>query len=121
MIQWWVLYRYAALGNFLDGYPEGAIPRVPIHGAASLWEPSIARLMADLTTSGGPCGYCIERQQARCPGMKLHVAVERERAELEAGALVSTAVVELPEGLGWRPALRTVKRLILERKFVHQP
>ncbi|MYW96020.1 hypothetical protein G3I59_36805 [Amycolatopsis rubida] len=120
MIEWWVLYRFAALGNFLDGYPEGTLPRVPADDAPSLWEPTIVRLMANFATDDEPCALCWERKQETCPGMKLHVAIERDRAELEAGALVSTAVVALPAGLGWDVAMLAVKRMIADRKVIPQ-
>ncbi len=120
MIQWWVLYRFTALSNYLDGYPETTLPRGSSADAVTLWEPSIVRLLADMTTGSEPCVFCFERQQVICPGMRMHVAIERDRAELEAGALLSTAVVELPEGLGWQLAMHAIKRLILTRKVISQ-
>lgn len=120
MIQWWVLYRYTELNNHLDGYPEGTIPRSEEADPAAIWEPSIVRLLADMTTGSEPCVFCFERRQATCPGMVLHVAMERDRAELEAGAVLHTAKVELPDGLDWRLAMRAIKRLILDRKVISQ-
>lgn len=115
MIQWWVLYRYTALANHLDGHPWGEAA-----ASATLWEPSIVRLLADLTTGSEPCVYCFERRLATCPGMKLHVAMERDRADLEAGDQLHTAMVELPDGLDWRLAMKAIKCLILSRGVISQ-
>ncbi|WET76879.1 hypothetical protein P3102_22510 [Amycolatopsis sp. QT-25] len=120
VIEWWVLYRYTELNNHLDGYPQGTVPRTEDPEPVTIWEPSIVRLLADMTTGSEPCVFCFERKQATCPGMALHVAMERDRAELEAGAELHTAKVKLPDGLDWRLAMLAIKRLILDRKVISQ-
>jgi len=115
MIEWWVLYRPAALDDSLDGCPKGSFPRVSTDRAPHLL-PTIARLLANYTTGEKPCALCWKRKQSVCPGMKLHVAIERDTVELETGALLSTAVVRLPGGLGWEVAMLAIKWMIADRK-----
>ena len=119
-ITWWVLYRYTALANHLDGYPEGTHARGAVTESAKLWEPSIVRLLADLTTGSEPCAFCFERRLTACPGMKIHVTMERDRAETEAADLLHTATVELPGNMDWHTAMQTIKRKILARDVISQ-
>lgn len=111
MIQWWVLYRFAAANDHQDCHPAS----VPVE------ELSIVRLLADVTTGGTPCAYCFARRQPTCPGMRLHVAMERERAELDASGLLQVAVIDLPEWMGWHLALSAIKTLILAQEIISAP
>lgn len=111
MTQWWVLYRFQP--------PHGHDERCPM--GAPMRELSIVRLLADLNTGSPSCVFCFARRQSTCPGMKLHVAMERERAEVDAGGLLSVAVVDLPGWMDWQLALRTVRTLILTQGIISAP
>ncbi|MFC4080922.1 hypothetical protein [Amycolatopsis samaneae] len=72
------------------------------------WEPVIVRLLADIT-NGEPCAYCFERRLPKCPGITLHVAMERDRAECDTAELLNTAMFELPAEMGWFEAMSEIR------------
>jgi hypothetical protein len=111
MTQWWVLYRFTTVNDHSGCHPAS----VPVQ------ELSIVRLLADLTTDGTPCAYCFARRQPICPGMKMHVTVERERAELDASGLLQVAVIDLPDWMGWHLAMPVIKTLILAQEIISAP
>lgn len=121
MIQWWVLYRFTAVTDHLGCHPANSA----LHGLTADAEPvrelSIVRLLADLTTGAVPCVYCFARRQSTCPGIKLHVALEREQAELDVSGPLNVAVIDLPDWMDWKRAMRTIKTLILAQEIISAP
>ncbi len=121
MIQWWVLYRFTAVADHLGCHPANTA----LHGLTANAEPvrelSIVRLLADLTTGAAPCVYCFARRQSTCPGIKLHVTMEREQAELDVNGPLNVAVIDLPEWMDWQRALKAIKTLILAQEIISAP